>query len=205
LVFTFCRGQWLALAGGVGLIGWVKDRRVWALLLVVAVVAAAAVYFSPAGAASGRFTLGDPAFENYRDVLWRGGLKVLFARPLTGFGPNTIKIVFPDQTRFYSPVAKVIGWHNDFLQLAVESGLPGAAAGVWLAVAAFAVAWRRFRRGGDDAGLGLGLAAALVTLAAAAMVGNVVTDPAMIMEFVLLWGLFAPLAANREDGHPDLP
>lgn len=200
LVLTFCRGQWLAVAGGLGLIGALKDKRAFGILALVAAAALAAVWFSPAGLASGRFSLGDPAFENYRDVLWRGGLEQAFARPLTGFGPNTIKIVFPDQTRFYSPVAKVIGWHNDFLQLAIESGLGAVAAALWMLVAAFLGARAAFRREGSDYRLrawGLGLAATIPVLVVSALVGNVVTDPAMLIQFVFLFGLFAPYAGDR--------
>jgi len=200
LVLTFCRGQWLALAAGVGVVGVLKDRRVFALLLVVAAFAAAATYLAPAGLASGRFSLGDPAFENYRDILWKGGLDVAFARPLTGFGPGTIKAVFPYQTRFYSPVEKVIGWHNDFLQLAVESGLVTVAAALWLLAAAIRSAWRSFRR--DAAapavrGLGVGLLAATAVVVVSGLVGNVVTDPAMITVFCLLWGLYVPLGEGE--------
>jgi O-antigen ligase len=202
LVLTFCRGQWLALAGGVGLVGALKSRRIWALLLLLAVAAAVAAYLLPAGVASGRFSLGDPAFENYRDILWEGGLAIIFDRPLTGFGPETIGLVFPYQTRFYSPVAGVIGWHNDYFRLVIESGLLAAAAAVWIVVASTRAAWRAFRR--EDAGprvraLGLGLVAATAAVLVSGLVSDVVADPAMLVVFVILWGLSAPLLAAEED------
>jgi len=206
LALTFCRGQWLAFAGGVAVIGVLRDRRVLAVLLIFGALAAAVAYYAPAGVASGRFSLGDPAFENYRDVLWRGGLAVVFARPLTGFGPETVQLIFPLRTRFYSPVENVIGWHNDFLQLATESGFIAVAMALWLVVAATALAWRAYVGGkGAVAALGLGLVAATATVLLSGLVGNVVTDPAMLMVFVLLWGLFAPLAARPEEGADGLP
>ena len=203
LVLTLCRGQWLALVAGIGVVGGLKDRRVLAVLLLVAAGAAAAVYLLPAGAASGRFSLGDPAFESYRDILWKGGLAVIFDRPLTGFGPETIKAVFPYQTRFYSPVAEVIGWHNDYLRLVVESGLPAVAAALWVVVAAARAAWGAFRREGEDPrvrALGLGLVAATVAVLVSGLVGDVVADPAMLVVFVVLWGLAAPLLTPRAGG-----
>jgi O-antigen ligase len=174
-----------------------------AVLILVALGAAGAAYFSPAGVSSGRFTLGDPAFENYRDVLWEGGLAVIFDRPLTGFGPETIKAVFPYRTRFYSPVAEVIGWHNDYLRLAVESGLLAVAAALWVVVAAARAAWGAFRREGEDPrvrALGLGLVAATAAVLVSGFVGDVVADPAMLVVFVVLWGLAAPLLTPRADG-----
>lgn len=202
LILTFCRGQWLALAGGVGLVGALKGRRVWVVLLLLAVAAAVAAYLLPAGVASGRFSLGEPGFENYRDILWKGGLAIIFDRPLTGFGPETIKLVFPYQTRFYSPVAGVIGWHNDYFRLVIESGLLAAAAAVWIVVASTRAAWRTFRREGEDPGvraLGLGLVAATAAVLVSGLVGDVVSDPAMLVVFVVLWGLSAPLLAPGEN------
>jgi O-antigen ligase len=201
LVLTFCRGQWFALAAGVGIIGAFKDRRLWIGLVVFAAVAAGAAYFLPAGVASGRFTLGDPAFENYRDILWKGALAVLFERPLTGFGPETIKIVFPYQTRFYSPVAGVIGWHNDYFRLLIESGILAAAAGMWMVAAAARSAWGAFRRAGAEGrvrALGLGLLAATAVVLISGLVGDVISDPAMIIVFVVLWGLASPLFAEGD-------
>jgi O-antigen ligase len=204
LVLTFCRGQWLALAGGVGLVGASKNRRVWALLLLFAVAAGVAAYLLPAGVASGRFSLGTPDFENYRDVLWKGALTIVFDRPLTGFGPETLKMVFPYQTRFYSPVASVIGWHNDYLRLTIESGLLAVAAAVWIVVASARAAWAAFRREGEDPrvrALGLGLVAATVAIIVSGFVGDVAADPAMLVVFVVLWGLSAPLLAGKEEGN----
>jgi len=209
LILTFCRGQWLALAAGIGVIGALHNRRVWAAVLVVAAAAAAAAYLLPAGVASGRFTLGDPAFGNYRDILWKGAFEILFDRPLTGFGPETIKTVFPYQTRFYSPVAGVIGWHNDYLRLVIESGVLAAAAAMWIVAAAVGVAARAYRRAGGAGrrGLGLGLLAATAAVLVSGLVGDVISDPAMLVVFVLLWGLALPLAEEREtnrNGNPEL-
>jgi O-antigen ligase len=196
LLLTLCRGQWLAFAAGIGLVGVWRDRRALALLLIVAAGVAAAAYLLPAGVASGRFSLGDPAFENYRDILWRGGLAVIFERPLTGFGPETVKAVFPFQTRFYSPVAGVIGWHNDYLRLAVESGLPAVITALWIVVAAARAAWAVFRKEAEEPGVravGLGLLAATAAVLISGLVGDVIADPAMLVVFVVLWGLAAPL------------
>jgi O-antigen ligase len=158
----------------------------------------------PAGVASGRFSLGTPDFENYRDVLWKGALTIVFDRPLTGFGPETLKMVFPYQTRFYSPVASVIGWHNDYLRLIIESGLLAVAAAVWIVVASARAAWAAFRREGEDPrvrALGLGLVAATVAIIVSGFVGDVAADPAMLVVFVVLWGLSAPLLAGKEEGN----
>ena len=173
------------------------------MLILFVAAAAIAAWFAPWGVASGRFTLGDPAFENYRDVLWRGGLETAFQRPLTGFGPETLKLVFPYQTRFYSPVAKVIGWHNDFLQLVIESGWGAAAAILWIWFAAARQGWRGFKDKvlpTPERALGLGLVAANVVLAVSGVVGNVVTDPTLVTVFAALWGLYGPLTSGKDNG-----
>jgi len=71
---------------------------------------------------------------------------------------------------------------------------------LWIGTAAFTGALAAFRRREADPrvrALGLGLAAAVLTLVVSALVGNVVTDPAMLIQFVLLFGLYAPYAGGR--------
>jgi hypothetical protein len=46
----------------------------------------------------------------------------------------------------------------------------------------------------------LGLVAATVAIFVSGLVGDVVADPAMIVVFVVLWGLSAPLLAPEGNG-----
>ena len=64
-------------------------------------------------------------------------------RPVFGFGLRTFHLIFPLQQEL--PDQKVGSWHNDFLQIYMESGLVGLLAFVALIVAVGVVAYRGFR------------------------------------------------------------
>jgi len=57
-----------------------------------------------------------------RYVLWNGGLNLLWELPPFGFGPGSFPKILPAQVLSgfsYKPPAS---WHNDFLQMTIESG-----------------------------------------------------------------------------------
>ena len=65
-----------------------------------------------------------------RDTIWRGALMLIGEHPFVGFGPRTFLSVFPlfDQMT----VRGVSSWHNDYLQVYMESGLLGLLPLMWL-------------------------------------------------------------------------
>jgi len=58
-----------------------------------------------------------------RDVILEGAAKIIFERPIIGYGPRTFSEVFPLKDKFQDK--GVGGWHNDFLQIYFESGIIG--------------------------------------------------------------------------------
>lgn len=83
--------------------------------------------------------------------IWRGVVHMIAARPWTGWGPDTMYENFaryqaPDKAKVFPPNIIIDRAHNDYLQVAVDSGLPALAAYVWLLIAALkrgVEAWRR--------------------------------------------------------------
>lgn len=68
---------------------------------------------------------------------------VMFAkRPILGWGLGTFEDVYPQFRSFYTSLF-VDKAHNDYLQLAAETGLLGFAAAVWLVVTAMRRAWAK--------------------------------------------------------------
>ena len=68
-----------------------------------------------------------------RLALWKGGWEVFKDYPLTGCGFRCVDLVnsqYPDPTGY---VAKFRGMHNNFIQLAVDTGILGVTAwlGIW--------------------------------------------------------------------------
>jgi O-antigen ligase len=65
----------------------------------------------------------NPSTLSDRDIIWKGASELMFKHPLSGFGPRTFQQIFPYKNEFNDK--GVAGWHNDFLQVYFESGLPG--------------------------------------------------------------------------------
>jgi tetratricopeptide (TPR) repeat protein/O-antigen ligase len=173
--FTMSRGGLAAMVAGlvtvcaVGLIGRAGRRTVVPVLLVVAVVAATAAWLG-AGAlfdrvvATGRDPLADK-----RWVVWERSLHALGEAPLAGTGLGTYQDVFPRHRPPGLASNLVVDHaHNDYLELAVELGVPGVLVVGWGLAALLAFVLRRwvgrhdpFVRGVVLGGLG-GLTAVLV-------------------------------------------
>ncbi|MGH9669914.1 MAG: O-antigen ligase family protein, partial [Terriglobales bacterium] len=74
--------------------------------------------------------------EAGRWVIAGDSVKMILARPLAGWGLGTFPYVYPSFRSFYSNEF-VNHAHNDYLEFAVETGLPGLAAIVWFLVALY--------------------------------------------------------------------
>jgi O-antigen ligase len=72
----------------------------------------------------------DPSTLSDRDIIWKGASELMSKHPLIGFGPRTFQEIFPYKNEFND--RGVAGWHNDFLQVYFESGLPGLLAFLYL-------------------------------------------------------------------------
>jgi O-antigen ligase len=69
-------------------------------------------------------------------------VKMILARPLAGWGLGTFPYVYSSFRSFYSNEF-VNRAHNDYLEFAVETGLPGLAAIVWFLIALYRSGLRR--------------------------------------------------------------
>jgi len=67
--------------------------------------------------------INNPSGLSDRDIIWKGASELMLKHPLRGFGPRTFREIFPYKNEFND---KGIGaWHNEFLQVYFESGIPG--------------------------------------------------------------------------------
>ena len=65
----------------------------------------------------------NPSTLSDRDIIWKGAAELMLKHPFQGFGPRTFQQIFPYKNEFNDK--GVAGWHNDFLQVYFESGIPG--------------------------------------------------------------------------------
>lgn len=132
-----------ALLGlGAGLAVLVLDRRAAALALAVGLAAVALVV--PASALAGIATTRLSATSDERADLTRVTAEQFLAAPLTGTGPGRLDLLYVDHR---GALVQAEYTHNEYLQTAAETGLPGLALAV-TALGALAVAGaRRWRTG----------------------------------------------------------
>ncbi len=149
IVATLARGAWLATGVGLAALGLWKiwpsldrpARRRFiavALLLCLIGLALGVVYVLQAQAGS----------IAARRTIWSAVVRLIGARPLLGYGPDALSIVFP---RVYPPQLVyyqgrdvfVDRAHNLFLDGAVTLGIPGVLAHLWWISAMFALGSRR--------------------------------------------------------------
>jgi len=115
-------------------------------------VAAPAVVLQRAGA-SVDVRSGSVASRLY---IWRQTVDLIRRRPWTGWGLETLREVFPYEraalVRYFGRRPVIIDkTHNDLLQTAVSTGIPGALASLafWVAVVVSAVRLRRLAETSD--------------------------------------------------------
>ena len=184
LVVTYTRGAWIAAVLGLVVVGVLQSKRLLIGMAVAAVVLVAAV--PSVGARFGdldRERRESGAAGNslvWRLEHWGEAIDDVTANPVSGIG---LKMV---QER--SEGEKNV--HNDFIRVAVETGIVGLAAFVWLLVRLTGVANRALQRTRDGDGVARGVAVAfaggLVVLLVSSASANVITQVVLLWYFVAL-------------------
>lgn len=159
LLLTQSRQAYLAVAVALVFVAALQGRcgRVVTLLALL-VAAAAAVAVGPERSAELLFGLrdldrlaGDTSWAG-RVEIWSRALRVLRDHPLTGIGLDTFfPVVHARYPSFYFAAGRDLTHaHNLFLQVALDLGLPGLAAFVWLLVAWIRGQWQVWQRAGSS-------------------------------------------------------
>lgn len=202
VALTGSRTGLLALAAGAAVLvlagagGDRWRRRVGAGAAAAAVVGCGAILALAAGSAR----WGELRPLTGRAALWSAGARLIARHPLLGSGLRHTGLLLPDGLRgvvdavkpgaaSWLPTTLVDRLDGDWLQLALEGGLPAAAAllGVW--VLALALAWRRARR--DGSALHAGIAGSLAAMGVSTLVSAPLHTPSTAFLFWYLAGLSA--------------
>lgn len=168
LFFTFSRSSWLAflMAGLVFAFLWTlrrgKTRRFLILMIALScllLILAGLAYLDPGGLFSysplepvHSFLRGKSAAAQIRALAWEAAVRLIGARPLLGYGPESFDLafagVYPPRLAIYGgPPATGGRAHNEWLDLAVTIGVPGAALYLLVLAAVFRLGWKAL----DDA------------------------------------------------------
>lgn len=117
VLFTFNRIHWVTMGLAVLVVGIARERL---LLGIFAAAGVLALFLFPDLAHRFDQLLHLGANTTGRDVIWRGAWMIIGVHPWFGFGPRSFREIFPLLSE--APDQKIGSWHNDFLQVYMDSG-----------------------------------------------------------------------------------
>jgi O-antigen ligase len=142
LTFTYTRSAWLGLLILVFMLGITRYRK----FLLVAIILLSISFFSvqQINTRLQSFTDKDPSSSiQWRLQLWSDGLDYFKQRPLLGYGIGTSNEIIL-QNR--GPLAGSSDAHNDYLRMALDSGLIGLFAFIFLIISLLSSLYQIYRR-----------------------------------------------------------
>jgi O-antigen ligase len=193
LVFTFTRSAWVGTVVGVGLMLVWKDRR---LLLAAPILIATILLFAPARVTDRVFSIfdrNDPSNVD-RLAMLQSGVEIVRDHPITGVGPDRVKVVYEEYRQPWAINERNPHLHNVPMQIAAERGLPALL--IWLGFIVFLARdlARRVATSRQPSLAAGGLAAVAAMLAAGLFEYNF-GDSEFLMLFLVLITL--PYASDR--------
>ncbi|HUR19566.1 MAG TPA: O-antigen ligase family protein [Vicinamibacterales bacterium] len=196
LFYTYTRN---AMVGLVAAIGVLLAEKNWRLLLALPLLGLIFLVIAPSAIISRVQSIGDLKDPTTRDrfAMLRSGVHMVQDHPLTGVGPDSVKLVYPQyRDATYAVNAINPHLHNVPMQIAAERGLPALAIWLWFVAIASRDLWRQLRTGEQRAVAGAGVAAMVAMLVAGQFEYNFGDS-----EFLILFlGLITlPWAATRPD------
>jgi O-antigen ligase len=187
ILFTFNRSNWISVTLVILIIGLYRERNVLGSFIIIF---ALVIFLIPS--LTDRFGQIIHFAEHLsdRDVLWRGALMIWDQHPILGFGTKSFNEIFllPNQL-----VDKGVGgWHNEYLQIYLESGLLGLMAFWGLS---FSIFWgglktlRSYRCEKRNFELMLVILASMTTFYLNTITGGFMFDPIVKVIFFFLLAL----------------
>ena len=159
LLFTQTRQAWLGFLAGLGFLLFMRRKKYFIILAILAFSAIILIMGPMKEQIQKKPELGGPSLielikyrtHNYvkfriysmvsgndytfimRQALWRGGWEIFKDYPVTGCGFKCVDLVNSQYSDPTGLVARLRGMHNNFLQLAVDTGILGLSAwlGIW--------------------------------------------------------------------------
>jgi O-antigen ligase len=155
LLMTMTRSAQLGLLVGLGIMLLLAKPRIFGVFLGLLVVAAAVLALFGENLMSERmWSRINPQYvmagdnTSLRLEMWRGGLEMVKAHPITGVGDRGLEEISPDY--YTSPENLYFGHlHSNIVQMAVIWGIPGLILGqafIWAGLWFLLKRWRSLRR-----------------------------------------------------------
>ena len=200
LGLTYVRNAWLGLAIAVGVLVALTRRVAVLLPIVLAVAVILAVPSAFQVKLLTAFDLGH-ASASERLYFWDAGLRMVADAPVLGHGPGAVKRLYPAYKHPDAVRPRTGHLHNNLIQIAVERGLLGLTAWIWIWVAFFLEASRVYRgparAGGETRALVAGSLAAVAGFLAAGLFEYNFGDSEVVELLAVVMAL--PFVVARDD------
>ena len=193
---TFARNAEVGASAAIALLLLLKDRRLLAILPVLAVIFLVAAPARVTDRFESIFNLKNPTNHD-RLVMLREGAHMIKDHPVLGIGPNMVQPLYAQYREPDAENATNPHLHNVPLQIAAERGVPALVVWLWFVVGLIVRFWTMMydRRQKLLAATGL---AAVVAMLAAGMFEYNFGDSEFLMLFLILVTLpFAATQAGR--------
>ncbi|MFH1778009.1 MAG: O-antigen ligase family protein [Candidatus Omnitrophota bacterium] len=143
MIFSGSRGGWVSLFFALLLVGFLRDKRMFAILIIIAIIFLTTFLTNDRIRENNIVRFGDSG----RILIWKASLNMFRERPVFGYGINTFMYNYP---RFMLRTA----WeeytsdlpHNCYLMIAVEMGIVGFLAFLYLLYALFEIIFKSLAR-----------------------------------------------------------
>jgi O-antigen ligase len=195
---TYNRASAVAFVATLVALAWGFRRQVW-ILVFVGVTSIGAAWWLANSPFAGRFRqvrgelLGESSGSvSERLELWRAGRAMAADHPILGVGIGH----YPSELALYAPHLEGKAAHNSYVQMAAETGIPGAALYVALFAGAVIVAGLVARRHRADA-TGLTAAAVQASLIGYLAASVFISRHDMVLAYILVGWVAALDLADR--------
>ncbi|HWR98262.1 MAG TPA: O-antigen ligase family protein, partial [Candidatus Methanoperedens sp.] len=194
VVFTFTRGIWLSLLAALVILSCVFARRASLIIAAAGALALAAVLLLPSSLRTRALSTADLSSNVERLLLWETAWNMIRDRPILGVGVGNYASAQDAYIREEVPLTMTrTHVHNIWLQAAVERGVLGMLALLWLLAAVVAAATRALRRalpvGGRQRAMAAASLAALIGFLIDGLVQNNLGDSQATLLFWLAAGV----------------
>ena len=149
VIFTFARSVWLSFVGVIPFLGFIRGKRKdWVASVIVLVVFALSIALVPSLRSRAESTF-DVGGNLTRINLWKTSLHINEDHRFVGIGEDNFDYFFEKYKvpGYYDTIAHP---HNDYLNVLVNSGIPGLIFFVWMWVAVLRVGILTWRDSKDE-------------------------------------------------------
>ncbi len=194
VVFTFTRGIWLALLAALAIFSWIFARRATAAIAGIGAAVILVSMLIPSSLRTRALSMADAGTNVERLLLWETTWNMLRDRPLLGVGIGNYRLAQGAYVREEVPLLMTgTHAHNIWLQAAVERGVLGMLALLWVSATLLREAVRAVRMLRPVGGMAHALAAAAVAALAGFFIDGFVQnnfgDSQVAMLFWLVAGI----------------